>query len=129
MRLLLDTCALLWLVADKARLSAAARQALQQTERPPAVSGVSAFEIASRYRAGALRLPMPPDDWYREALKFHGVIEIPITGAIAGRAAMLPPLHEDYCDRTIVATALDQGLTVVTPDPAIRCYDGLQSVW
>lgn len=32
------------------------------------------------------------------------------------------PLHKDPADRMIVATALDVGLTIVTPDPLIgRC--------
>ena len=129
MALLLDTCTLLWLVADKNRLSENARVALSSAAEPPFVSGISAFEIAARYRSHGLRLPLPPDDWYREAIEFHGLVELPVTGSIAARAALLPPQEGDLCDRTIVATALENALVVLTPDPSIARFDGVQVLW
>jgi hypothetical protein len=42
---LLDTCALLWLVGDPARLSTRARAALESTETEVYVSAISGFEI------------------------------------------------------------------------------------
>ncbi len=127
--MLLDTCTVLWLAADKSKLSEEARRALREARGPLFVSAISAFEIAARYRMRALQLPMPPDDWYREALEFFALQEIPISGSIAARAALLPPHHDDLCDRTIVATALERGLPIVTPDASIGAYEGVSIIW
>ena len=127
--MLLDTCTLLWLGADKTQLSPRARQALGDNAGPLYVSAISGFEIAARYRGRTLQLPMAPSDWYREALAFFSLQEVPVTGEIAARAAMLPPHHDDLCDRTIVATALERGWPVVTPDASFAEYDGVSVIW
>jgi PIN domain nuclease of toxin-antitoxin system len=121
--LLLDTCALLWLVGDKRKLTAKVQRLFQLPETRLYVSAISAFEISVKARRGALVLPLPPDTWYTEALAFHGLEEIPVTGAIAARSAMLPPHHMDPCDRIIVATAQNAGIEVVTPDKMIAKYE------
>jgi PIN domain nuclease of toxin-antitoxin system len=56
---LLDTCALLWLVGDPARLSARARAVLESTETEVYVSAISGFEISVKHRKGKLELPLP----------------------------------------------------------------------
>ena len=38
------------------------------------------------------------------------------------RRVKLPPLHRDPFDRMLVSHAIARGLTVVTPDPAVRAY-------
>ncbi len=58
MHVLLDTCALLWLVGDPARLTAKVRAVLESTETDAYVSAISAFEIAVKYRKGRLELPV-----------------------------------------------------------------------
>ena len=127
--LLLDTCALLWLVVGGRSLSPTARAAITAADARLFVSAISAFEIGVKNRRGALRLPMPPDRWYEEALTFHEIDEIPVDGRIAARSTVLPPLHADPCDRMIVATAQRDDLTVVTPDPLIKAYPRTLTLW
>ncbi|HEY3357898.1 MAG TPA: type II toxin-antitoxin system VapC family toxin [Polyangia bacterium] len=126
---LLDTCTLLWLVADQAALSPAARTWLGAHAGRLFVSAITAFELAIKQRKGSLKLPLPTSTWYARALEFHGLRELPVDGPIAIAAAELPPLHRDPCDRIIVATGLAHGLAVVTPDPAIAAYPGTRIVW
>ena len=125
---LLDTCALLWLVADQRKLSVRVRTILTPSDVKTFVSAISAFEIAIKHRRGALKLPLSPELWYGEALDFHGIREIPVTGTIAAASALLPPIHGDPCDRMIVATAQAEGLTVLTPDEKIRAYE-VRAIW
>jgi len=120
--LLLDTCALLWLVADKRKLSAHVRRLFESPQARLYVSAISAFEVGVKHRRRALVLPMPPDEWYRQALEFHGVEEIAVSGEIAARSTMLPAHHNDPSDRIIVATAQVAGMSVVTPDGLIGKY-------
>jgi len=126
--LLLDTCTLLWLVADQRKLSSRARKLLASAHTRLHVSAISAFEIGIKARRRALTLPLPAEQWYAEALEFHALEEIPITGAIAAASTALPPLHADPCDRMIVATARAGGLTVLTPDAHIHAYD-VKAAW
>jgi len=126
---LLDTCVLLWLAAAPTKLSAAARKRLSQQRGRLFVSAISAFEIGVKHSRGKLELPLPPDEWYAQALEFHGLREIPVNGPIALRSTALPRLHADPCDRMIVATAQLQGMTLLTPDPLIQAYPDIEVVW
>lgn len=93
------------------------------------VSSISAFEVGVKHRRKALVLPMRPDLWFAKALEFHGLLDIAVDGEIAARSTMLPPLHADPCDRIIVATAQQRGLTILTPDRLIRAYPGTRVEW
>lgn len=126
---LLDTCALLWLASGDRALSKAAREAIGSPNAPLYVSAISAFEIGVKERRGALKLPLAADRWYAQALAHHGVEEIAVDGSIALRSTRLPPPHADPCDRIIVATALRDHLTVLTPDELIRRYPGVTTLW
>ena len=126
---LLDTCTLLWLTSDHSKLSQSAAEAIADEGSALFVSAISAFEIGIKHGRGALLLPFEPDRWYEEALEFHGLHEIPVTGRIAARSTMLPRLHADPCDRILIATAAEHGLRILTPDSLIRAYPSLEVVW
>jgi PIN domain nuclease of toxin-antitoxin system len=101
-RVLLDTCALLWWVGDPARLSTRARTVLADAETEPCVSAISAFEIALKHRKGKLDLPLPARDWFREALEIYAVQELPVTSEIAALAPDVALPHADPCDRRLL---------------------------
>jgi len=126
---LLDTCTLLWLAGDPASLSERARAAITAEAGGLGVSAISAFEIAVKHRRGKLELPLPPDAWYAEAVSSFGLREIPVDGRCALTAAALPPIHNDPCDRFIIATAAIHGLPILTPDKTIARYDAVRTVW
>ena len=51
------------------------------------------------------------------------MIEIPVSGAIGIRAALLPDMHGDPADRIIVATALE-GHQLITADERMLAWPG-----
>jgi len=126
---LLDTCTFLWLVADQPRISNRALGCVRTRPGSLFVSAISAFEIALRHAYRKLHLPLAPATWWREALAFHGVVEIPVSGELGAEAALLPPIHNDPCDRIIVATAQSNSLVILTPDSRIGRYPGIRVVW
>jgi PIN domain nuclease of toxin-antitoxin system len=126
---LLDTCALLWLVGQRDRLSDAARAAIDSSEGDLAVCAISAFEIGLKFAHRELELPRPASEWYARALWIHGVREIPVDGRCALSAAALPPIHRDPCDRMVIATAQLHGMPILTPDPIIAKYPGVRVIW
>ena len=124
MKLLLDTCALLWLVLEPQRLSATARAALAQRGNTLSASAFSALEIAIKFQKQRLTLPSDPTTWFPAVLVAYGIDEVPVTAEIALRAPLVNLPHGDPADRVIVATALVHGMVVVTGDAHIlACPD------
>lgn len=126
---LLDTCALIWLVSQQDSLTEKVKRTLQNNAGNLYVSAISAFEIAIKTVKGKFELPLPPDEWFKEAVRFHGIEEIPITSDIACKSALLPRLHDDPCDRIIIATALLEDMKIITKDKTFSEYPGAEVVW
>lgn len=125
MRLLLDTHALVWWLADDPRLSRAAGAALDRAENDLFISAVSGYEIVYKQRAG--RLPNAPEDLARR-LQRASITVLPITLDHALAAAALLGPHRDPWDRIMMAQALAEGLTVVTVDRVFDQY-GVPVLW
>lgn len=119
--ILLDTCALLWLAHDQTKISAVTLRAIDEAA-VVYISAVSGFEIALKHRAGKLQLPVPPREWIGSILANHQIDIIGLDLEICIRAALLPPIHKDACDRFLIATALTRELPVVTADPRFASY-------
>lgn len=126
---LLDTCTLIWLVSQQDSLTETVKNTLRNNVGNLYVSAISAFEIAIKTVKGKLELPLPPDEWFKEAVRFHGIGEIPITSNIACKSALLPRLHNDPCDRIIVATALLEDMKIITKDKSFSEYPGAVVIW
>lgn len=118
--LLLDTHILIWLAAEKdhPHLSVKTKKEIEDAASV-AVSAMTAFEIGLLVSKN--RVALAPD-FYRKALAFHGLMEIPVTGEIAERSILLPDLHRDPVDRILVATAMIHNLTIITRDRQIARY-------
>lgn len=127
--LLLDTCTLLWLTSDQAKLSFAARQAISAHRGQLYVSVISGFEIAQKVAKGKLVLPRPPSEWMELALRLHGLKSLALEMDSAIAAGALPALHADPFDRLLIAVAHAHRLTLLTPDPLIHQYPSLHTLW
>jgi PIN domain nuclease of toxin-antitoxin system len=126
--LLLDTCTLLWLVADQKKLSVKATR-LISTAKSIFVSSISAFEIGIKHEKKLLLLPKPPMEWFESVLTLHGLTEIPVNGRIALQATQLPPIHRDPADRILLATALEHHLSILSPDSLFKGYSNIETIW
>ncbi|OGV76469.1 MAG: hypothetical protein A3K19_32215 [Lentisphaerae bacterium RIFOXYB12_FULL_65_16] len=119
--LMLDTCALIWLVNGGDKLSAGTQKTIRDASIV-FVSAASAIEIGCKAALGRLTLPMAPEEWYRRALEHHGIVELPIDGNTGFGAARLPMLHRDPADRLIIAAARARGIPVATHDSRFESY-------
>ncbi|MCX4244723.1 type II toxin-antitoxin system VapC family toxin [Paraliomyxa miuraensis] len=128
MRLLLDTCALLWLVDDVERLSARARQLLDDETHEVFVSVVSYWEVVLKVHRGRLELPCPPKAWFDAAVDRDAILSIEAADVTELCALQAGRGHKDPFDRMLVATARRRGLTIVTADAAFVEYD-VAVVW
>jgi PIN domain nuclease of toxin-antitoxin system len=115
---LLDTNALLWLVAAPEKVSAAAREVLSQPATEVVVSAASAWEIAIKTRLGRLDGEALLSAW-TEILADMSAAELPIDAGDAIMAGRLPWDHRDPFDRMVVAQAARRNLTIATSDSRI----------
>ena len=119
--MLLDTCALLWLVQGDQHLSVETRARIDAASAVY-VSAISAFEIGLKCASGKLKLPVPAAEWFKAIVDHHNLGILPLDWGICIAATELPPIHRDPCDRFIIAAAKSQGLKVVTGDPVFALY-------
>ena len=117
MRLLLDTHALLWWLADEG-LTTQARDAIADPANLVAVSAASAWEISIKKALGKLAAP----DDLEQQVQEGGFSPLPISIAHALAAGQLARHHEDPFDRMLIAQALAEGLTIVTRDKRFNDY-------
>ena len=87
-----------------------------------AVSAITCWEVAWLERRGRLQLQPNLNDWLELALAGSGVDCLPVSRAVAVRAAQLPEHHRDPADRLILATAIEQQTTLVSLDAAFDAY-------
>jgi PIN domain nuclease of toxin-antitoxin system len=118
-RLLLDTHAVLWWLADDPALSPPARDALADPANEPLVSAVSVWEIAIKRSLGKLTAPDDLPDRIAE----QGFSWLPVNTAHAWQVRDLPVHHDDPFDRLLIAQALTERLPIITADARFDDYD------
>jgi PIN domain nuclease of toxin-antitoxin system len=127
MKLLLDTHAFLFAIADPQQLTARVRAWLTDPTIERWVSVVSIWEIAVKVQIGKLSLPL--DRKYYSA-HLRALKARPLAVQLDHSLAMLklPLHHRDPFDRLLIAQAMEEGLTLVTRDNAFSEYS-VETVW
>lgn len=121
---LLDTHALLWALAASSRLSATAREVIEDTGNIILVSVASAWEIEIKKAMGRLEAP----DDLEDAIEAAGFIKRLVTFSDVRHLGTLPAHHKDPFDRMLVAQAIEEGAPLVSADPQIARYP-IQVIW
>jgi PIN domain nuclease of toxin-antitoxin system len=123
MRLLLDTHLLLWTTIVSSRLTARARQLIDDGENELLFSVASIWEIAVKRLARSADFDVDART-LRNTLLAANYVELPVTSDHAIATLDLPPLHKDPVDRILIAQSLVEGITLLTSDRAVSRYPG-----
>jgi PIN domain nuclease of toxin-antitoxin system len=122
-KLLLDTCTLLWAADAPEKLSRAARDALADSENTVMLSPICAWEIQLKSRRpGQLRLDRPAGAFVAEAIARLGLEEAPLGCQALTYLERLPDFHADPFDRALICQAIHEDCALVTPDLQIHRY-------
>ena len=125
-KLLVDTCAIIWVATGDRKLSQFARDAMRDAELL-CFSSISIWEIARLVKAGDLEIPVTSARLADMLVERYDMKELPINNSIALRSSALPEIHKDPADRFIIATALLNEFTVVTGDHRFAEY-GVETI-
>ena len=126
MRLLLDTAVLIYAVEFPERLSRRAATALRNLDNALELSAISVTEIAIKAASGKLAFSAVI---LRQTMDELGVRVLPYTADHAFRMFGLSRHHNDPFDRQIIAQALCERISVVTPDEKFSLYEGITVIW
>jgi PIN domain nuclease of toxin-antitoxin system len=127
-KVLLDTCTLIWATLSPSDLSPAAREAITDEGNVILVSAASAWEIATKVRLGKFPDAEKLERNYLDAMEDAGYVLIDIDSESALRAGRLVVEHRDPFDRLIAAQALGQDIPVISPDSLLDQF-GVRRIW
>jgi PIN domain nuclease of toxin-antitoxin system len=129
--ILLDTHVVVWLAFDQEQISKKARDAIDDARKNAdglAISDITLLELATLVSKGRIRLDISLESFLQEIeARF---IVLPISGRACARITGLPASYpKDPADRIIGATALVEGLCLLTADRQIRRSRTVQTIW
>lgn len=130
MKLLLDTCCIIWAVSDPSSLSGKATDVLEREDSAIFVSPISCAEIACLSERGRIELDQHWKLWFNCYLELNGwqIKDIDLT--VIQEAYSLPDsFHSDPVDRIITATARIHDLVLLTADNKILSYPHVKTIW
>lgn len=124
MKLILDTHAALWWLADDARVGSEAARHLTDDTNQVLLSAAVVWEVAIKRSLGKLDAPQD----LAPSLLSAGAQPLPMTLDHASAVQTLPWHHRDPFDRILIAQALIEGAALVSRDEPLRSY-GIHLIW
>ncbi len=128
--ILLDTHIVVWLALEPAKLSKRAKEAIRaaRTQGGLAVAAITLLELAWLAENGRIATKLSVESFVRQCASKMTVL--PITPEIAARAVTFPDTYpKDPQDRLIGATALVEGIQLVTHDKMIKKSGLIPIIW
>lgn len=119
MRLLLDTHFVVWWLADAPELGPKAKELIAAPENLVFISAASVWELRIKEAIGKVTLSAD----FAAALAAEAFESLSVTVQHAHALRGLPMHHRDPFDRLLIAQAQAEGLTLVTRDEIVRCYE------
>jgi PIN domain nuclease of toxin-antitoxin system len=128
MNVMLDTCAFIWLAMPQGKIPSPASKLIDDPANRLFLSDVSIWEVSMKHSSGKLALPDSPRVWVPQQTKFFRLERLPLEPEEIYRSGELPRGHADPFDRLLAAQAIENGMTILSPDAPLSSL-GASRVW
>jgi PIN domain nuclease of toxin-antitoxin system len=125
---LLDACTFIWFLIDHPSLNPRIRDEIIRPTNTVYLSVISVWEIEIKKQQGRVVIPGDTFAYIHRMRPRHGVKSLPLTEECIMHLSKLPLIHRDPFDRILICQAMEHGLTILTPDPAITQYP-IKTAW
>ena len=129
--ILVDTHVVVWLAFDQQQISKKATATIDEARDLGdglAISDITLLEVGTLASRGRIQLGITLESFLQE-IEARFVV-LPITGRACARAMGFPASYpKDPADRIIGATALVEGLSLITADREIRRSRLVPTIW
>ena len=127
--IVLDTHAWIWWTGEPGKLGRVARREIDRAKKI-GVPAICCLELATLAARGRISLDRPPLHWMDDALSLPRVDLLPLTPAVAIKAAELPAnFPGDPADRLIAATAILESSLLITKDERMQKSPAVRTAW
>jgi PIN domain nuclease of toxin-antitoxin system len=127
MKYLIDTHVLLWITENSSKLPDKIKNIVLDERNSIYVSIVSAWEIAIKLGTGKLKVEGGLPEIKRLSDE-NGFIMLSVDWEYIHLLRNMPVHHKDPFDRMLIATAVTEGMTLITIDENIHKYN-LSVLW
>ena len=128
--ILLDTHVVIWMSSEPKRLTRKAHEAIRAARQDSgvAIASITLWELAWLAEHHRVGIASSVESFVRETVS--RVIVRPMTPEITSVAVHLPETFpKDPADRIIAATAIVEGMLLVTADERMRRSKVVQTIW
>lgn len=128
MKVLMDTQAFLWMIADGERLSSRARQVFLDKNNMLYFSAVSLWEISIKYSLGKMELAPDWPESIRREMQANTIQWLPVEMEHCVQVSQLPFHHRDPFDRMLISQAIVEDMALLSSDRQMKAYS-TRCIW
>lgn len=128
MKILLDTQAFLWLIADSSELSKKAKKIFLDEGNEFFLSLVSIWEMAIKISINKLSIIQSLDKFIPNQMQENCINQLDIKFRHLIKVANLPFHHRDPFDRLLIAQGIEEGMPLLSSDSFFDQYS-VERLW
>ncbi len=128
MKILLDSCAFIYLAGKEELIPKKTLDLILDAENEILLSSISVWEMILKESIGKSVFRKPAHQVIKEITNLYSISPLPFTQEDAYYLSELAPVHKDPFDRMLICQAMQQNLFVATDDKTFSNYP-INTIW
>lgn len=123
MKYLLDTCAYIWIITNDKKLSNSAKEIFEDKNNQIYISIISQIEMSVKHIKHKIPKLSQPIIQYFEEFRIESEVEfLTLRPKDIEGLFTLPKIHSDPFDRLLISQAINNQMTIISPDEKFLKY-------